>query len=263
MTELLRLRGLGAEVEVRCSGERAAVLACAMRDAWSRCLDDGERGTAEAADDPVPAPPVDVRLDEGDDLAYRLMVTTQQITHSLITAQIGGLLMFHAGAVCHPLTGDSLVYVAAGGTGKTTLSRRMGMRFGYLTDETVGIDATGRILPYPKPLSIRPGASAPVKDEVSPDRIGLLRAPPSARVTRVVLLDRQPLPDVSDVQFEEVLFMDAVVALTEQVSSLPALDRPLHRLAALIDDVGPVIRVRYSESSDIEHDLAAMIGGAG
>ena len=57
--------------------------------------------------------------------------------------------------------------------------------------------------------------------------------------------------------------MDAVFALTEQISSLPALDRPLHRLAALIDDVGPVIRVRYSESSDIEQDLAAMIGGAG
>ena len=186
------------------------MLASAIRDAWSRCLADGERGTVEAADDPVPAPPVDVRLDGGDDLAYRLMVTTQEITHSLITAQIGRLLMFHAGAVCHPLTGDSLVYVAAGGTGKTTLSRRMGTRFGYLTDETVGIDGTGRILAYPKPLSIRPSASAPVKDEVSPDRIGLLRAPASAHVTRVVMLDRRPSTDVLDAQLEEVHFMDAV-----------------------------------------------------
>lgn len=71
------------------------------------------------------------------------MLTTQDITRALIAAQIGTLLMLHAGAVSDPVTGRSLVYVAAGGTGKTTLTRRLGQRFGYLTDETVGIDKAG------------------------------------------------------------------------------------------------------------------------
>ncbi|GAA4403401.1 hypothetical protein GCM10023153_33390 [Ornithinibacter aureus] len=42
--------------------------------------------------------------------------------------------------------GASLVYVAPGGTGKTTLSRLLGRRFGDLTDETVGVDEAGMVV---------------------------------------------------------------------------------------------------------------------
>ena len=169
-----------------------------------------------------------MRLDDPDRLAKRLMTTTQDITRALIRSQRGRLLMLHAGAVSHPETGESLVYVAPGGTGKTTLSRLLGRSFGYLTDETVGLDATGTILPYPKPLSVR--ADQPgLKHEVSPDALGLLPAPAQPRVARVVLLDRRV--DAHEAEVEEVGFMDALFALTEQSSSLPMLDRPLHRLA--------------------------------
>ena len=57
-------------------------------------------------------------------------------------------------------------------------------------------------------------------------------------------------------EIEEVGFMDALFALTEQSSSLPMLDRPLQRMADLIDSAGPVLRVRYAEAADVEHDLA-------
>lgn len=62
--------------------------------------------------------------------------------------------------------GASLVYVAPGSTGKTTLSQLLGQRFGYLTDETVGIADDGTIFPYPKPLSVRRPDASHLKDGV-------------------------------------------------------------------------------------------------
>jgi len=255
MTHVLRLSALGTRLDVHCTGERADLLATSMRVAWSRCIVEGDEAAPTKA-----APPVEARLDDQGDLARRLMLTTQDITRALIGAQIGRLLMLHAGAVSDPATGRSLVYVAPGGTGKTTLTRRLGQRFGYLTDETVGIDKAGVILPYPKPLSVRRPDGLGPKDEVSPDTLGLEPAHPQPRATRVVLLDRRP--DVAGLELEEIPFMDALFALTEQSSSLPRLDRPLHRLAELIDAAGPVLRVRYAEASDVEAELTRLIGDA-
>ena len=206
VTHVLRLAALGTHLEVKCTGESADLLVSAMRTAWSRCL----------------------------------MLTTQEITRALIGTQAGRLLMLHAGAVSHPETGASLVYVAPGGTGKTTLSQRLGRHLAYLTDETVGITDAGGILPYPKPLSVRRVEGTGLKDEVSPDRLDLVPAPMAPQVSRVVVLVRD----------------------VEEPSSLSSLARPLHRLAALLDAAGPVLRVRYGEASDVESELAGLIGGS-
>lgn len=254
MTPVLRLAALGSEVEVQCTGESADLLAVHMREAWSRCLAPGDANSTH------PVEMLEARLDDSSGLAQRLMHTTQEITRALIGAQAGRLLMLHAGAVSHPETGASVVYVAAGGTGKTTLSRRLGRTLGYLTDETVGIEEAGTILPYTKPLSVRRPSGLGPKDEVSPDSLGLLPAPPRPHAARVVLLDRQP--DSIRPQVDELTFMDALFALTEQTSSLPRLRSPLHRLGSLIDTCGPVLRLRYAEAADIEHQLSQLVGGA-
>lgn len=261
MTDALLLHGLGAVVEVRCTGEAAADLASAMRVAWSRCLEpgdgsDGSGGVARSPD--AVAQPLEVRLDAPGDLATRLMTTTQEVTRSLIAARAGDLLMFHAGAVSDPGTGRSVAYVARGGTGKTTLSRLLGQRLCYLTDEAVGIDAAGLVHPYPKPLSVRRPDEPGIKDELSPDDLGLLPAPAAPRISRVVLLDR--LAGSTGVEMEELTFMDALFGLAEQSSSLSSLPRPLHLLADLVDGVGPVVRLRYSEASEAAEDLLALIG---
>ncbi len=169
-------------------------------------------------------PPVEAHLDREGDLAHQLMVTTQSVTRALITAQVGRLLMLHAGAVSHPTTGATLVYVAPGGTGKTTLSRLLGQRFGYVTDETVGIDEGLNILPYPKPLSIRPPEGG-TKDEVSPDRLGLSAVAAAPHATRLVLLGRHTSHG-SAPEIEELTLMDALFALVEQTSSLTAARAP-------------------------------------
>ncbi|MGB7817349.1 MAG: hypothetical protein WBL35_01250, partial [Ornithinibacter sp.] len=171
-------------------------------------------------------------LDDEDDLPVRLMTATQEVTRALITAQAGRLLMLHAGAVSHPDTGATLVYVAPGGTGKTTLSRSLGLRFRYLTDETVAIDTAGRVHPYPKPLSTRPHDGIGPKVEVSPAALRLRRTGATPQVARVVLLDRQSVLTGAP-ETVELGFMDALFALVGQTSSLPALERPLHQLGGL------------------------------
>ena len=238
-------------------GSCADLLVSVLRTAWSRCLSDGSGvGVGPAKAD---IPRVDVVLDDPSALTQRVMLTTQQITQALIEAQAGHLLMLHAGAVSHPETGASLVYVAPGGTGKTTLSRRLGPQLGYLTDETVGVTEGGAILPYAKPLSVKRSRGGRLKDEISPDRLGLLPAPAAPYVARVVLLVRDLEPGSVDI--EELSVMDALFDVVRETSSLSRLDRPLHRLVALLDTAGPVLRVRYGEASDIDGEMAELIGG--
>ena len=254
VTHVLRLRALGRHLEVRCIGDSADVLASAMTASWSRCLaDGGDCGPSDTLH-------LDAHLDDPGRLAHQLMRTTQEITRTLIAGQAGRLLMLHAGAVSHPETGASLVYVAPGGTGKTTLSRLLGQRFGYLTDETVGIADDGAIHPYPKPLSVRRPDAPHLKDELSPDGLGLLPAPIAPQVARIIVLDRDPELGTS-VETEELSVMDALFAVVEETSSLSWLDRPLHRLAELLEASGPVLRVRYAEASAIEHGLSALLEG--
>ena len=153
--------------------------------AWSRCFADGT--PSRTAEPLVVQPPPQT---DGSALASTLQYLTQTVTRHLIAAQTGHLLMMHAGAVSHPDTGASLVFVAPSGTGKTTLARLLGRSYGFLTDETVGIEpTTGRVHPYPKPLSLVP-ADGGAKLETSPDDLGLCRSHPSPTVARIIILSR-------------------------------------------------------------------------
>lgn len=253
MDDVLRLYGLGAVVEVRCIGSAAPGFAAAMREAWSRCLHPGSTSCAEIPE----AKEVVVLLDKETHRKQELQLTTQRITRALIAARAGQLLMLHAGAVSNRATGESLVYVAPGGTGKTTMSGLLGRRFGYLTDETVGIDEVGTIHPYPKPLSVRRPDQGALKDEVSPDALGLLPSPASPHVGRIVLLDRSSgLPGV---RLEEMSFMDALFEVVQQASFLSSLPRPLQLLADLVDRTGPVLRLSYSEAAHVQADLSRLV----
>ena len=102
-----------------------------FRRLWSRALTAPSDGSARVA------------LHPGSSMES----ATQEITRAFIEQRQGQLLMFHAGAVADPTTGRSLVYVAPGGTGKSTLTTKLGREFGYLTDETVGIAPATRRIP--------------------------------------------------------------------------------------------------------------------
>jgi hypothetical protein len=77
-------------------------------------------------------------------------------------------LLFHSGAV--EADGTGVLLPGASGSGKSTLVAglvRAGL--GYLTDELTALDiSSGRLLPYPKPITVKPGSFALLSD-IGPD----------------------------------------------------------------------------------------------
>ncbi len=251
--------GIGASVRVLVQGQDQDLVIAELRTAWSRAL--APHGQLRGAPVHASLQP-DQNMRRGGTrvvsptLKQLLQATTQAITASLITAQAGRVLMFHAGAVSHRETGDTAVFVAAGGTGKTTLTRLASQHYGYVTDETVAVDQSGAILPYPKPLSVRSGDGEP-KAELSPDDLNLLRPLAAPRVRQLILLRRQA--DHEGVDVETLHVMDAILDLAPETSSLGRLDRGLHRLADLIHATAPVQRWTYREATDLMPLLAATL----
>ncbi len=174
----------------------------------------------------------------------------QEITRGSIAAQASNLLMLHAAAVTNRETGANLVLVAPAGTGKTTLERRLGSRWGYVTDETVGIHEDGTIAPYEKPLSNRRSPQSGKKDEVSPDELGLKRPSATPPLSAITLIRRQPGQTTPSVTEMDVV--DALIALAPETSSLSDLPAELSRLATVLDDVSPILRITYEEADSIQ-----------
>ncbi len=234
------LYGLGSRTTVSFPDD-ATGLEDAIRHAWSRCL--------ARSDDPLDSEPVRIENGPADDETPESLLQhlTQQVTYAKIHAQAGRALMLHAGAVAHPRTGVSLAFVAPGGTGKTTLMRHLGNRYGYLTDETVAVTADGVVLPYPKPLSIRVEASNMGKTETSPDDLRLRLPPAEAVLHRIVLLARSD-DHAGPPEVDELSPFEAIAALAPETSSLSALPRPLHWLADLLDRLEPTVRLRCRDA---------------
>lgn len=268
----MRIFGLGASVQVHPDGPRADELEAALTAAWSRCttpptstpLDAGDlrlylrqHEPARKGTVPFSAGDRDATEFSSDDLATVLSTGTQLITRALLAAQVGRLLLFHAGAVGHPTTGETLVFVAGGGTGKTTLARTLGRHYGYLTDESVGIDADNRVLAYPKPLSLRTPAGWP-KQETSPDALGLREPHAEACVAKVILLARDHT--LTSPIVTELPLLDAIAALAPQSSSLYRLPQGLHRCADLLEATGGALEVRYAEAEELLPLAADLIG---
>lgn len=244
LCETVTVLGAGTAVAIDVLDDDGS-LAAEVRRAWSRAITD-ERpvarvSVARTADWKV----ADVAHEDPHVLLERL---SQRVTREVLGAGVGRLLMFHASGLADLDTGRSAVFVAPSRTGKTTLARELGDRFGYLTDESLAIGEGVEIWPYPKPLSVR--FSPDKRRELSADELGLGPTPRVASVARLVLLDRDPaLGEVATA--EELDDFDAIVELVSQTSSLAKLERPLHRLQKLIGDTGPVVKLHYSSAESV------------
>ena len=236
------IHGLGVTIDV----DPGELSAGEFKIAWSRCL------VVPGPDRPTPTTRVVV--------GPRPTMTslTQAITYELIIQRRGELLMLHAGAVSHPETGRSIAYVAPGGMGKTTLTRILGQRFGYLTDETVGLDPVTRwITPYPKPLSLRTREGGFPKREEGPDGLGLLPAHPAPVLTSLILIRRDPA--VTGPRWTRLDLFDAMVSLVPETSSLSRLQRPLHVLRDLYAALDGVWLVDYAEATDLVDPISERL----
>jgi hypothetical protein len=221
--------------------------------AWRQCL-------AE------PGAPVDATVSAGtprdgtEETVARVMQSlTQSVTAAAIRTRAGSLVMLHAAALCDQSSGATVAVVAPGGTGKTTVVRTLGKGRGYITDETVGIDRHGVVVPYLKPLSVRRPEPPSLKDEIPADELGLEVPRVQPWLAALVIL-RRDLEAGSRVEVEEVDLLDALVMLAPETSSLAALERPLHALASLVERAGGLRVARYHDAADLEPLVASLIG---
>ena len=102
-----------------------------------------EPGSLELADALVDKALV---LDPENAHAHDYVLTTQ-VTVAGLQATAGVRLNLHAGGLADD-RGRVLALVGPSGTGKTTATRTLAGRLGYLSDETVSMDAGGRVFPH-------------------------------------------------------------------------------------------------------------------
>ncbi|PFG21056.1 hypothetical protein [Serinibacter salmoneus] len=171
------------------------------------------------------------------------------VTVAAINAREDELLMLHAAGLADE-EGNVVALVGPSGRGKTTATRHLAQRFGYLSDETVGIDPEGRVLAHRKPLSvIEP--DTPHKVQRGVGELGLRPAPPDPRIAAVVVLDRRTDgPEQATV--EPVDTLDALALLVEQASYLPSTRGGLQWIARLGDLTGGFQRIVYREAGTLD-----------
>lgn len=274
---VLPLHVLGTDVDVHIGGHDPEVLESALRERWHLCLrEPAPAGSAPPQDRPAPkVVEAGLRAPEGDapadpwsreatvvrdqDLRVLLQRLTQSVTHAVISARTGDLLMLHSAGLAHPVTGATAVFVAPGNTGKTTLVRTLGPSRCYVSDETVGIHRDGTVEVYPKPLSVRRPDWVGVKDETAPGDVGLRTPTVTPWLAGIVLLRREEDHEGAPL-VEDLDVLDAVMALTPESSGFMRTEAPLRWLASVLERTGGARRVTYSEVADLE-PLAAEICG--
>lgn len=247
-----------------------------MCSAWARCAGDGVRLVPPVPMEPTESLPfsgsVAYRSQAGDGGTFALQAAsfealaenlTSRLTVTAILGNAGRLIMLHACGLASPETGGVVALVAPSGTGKTTAASVLARTYGYVTDETVAIRRDGEVIPYPKPLSVKQRPSAP-KLQVGPDELGLQHAPTQTFIQAIVLLDRVDLPPRSDEQDRQAPVLrrlplaDGLLALIPELSSQAEMDQPLQSLCRLMDRVGGIWQVTYSEAEDLPQALEPL-----
>lgn len=181
---------------------------------------------------------------------------SQSVTMAAIQARKGELWMLHACGVALP-DGRVVAFVAPSGGGKSTLVTRLGTEFGYVSDETLGIDPDGRVWPYRKPISLIESPVA-AKAQRAPAELGLLPLPEGPlRIAGIVLLDRRTEP-VDEPVLEPVELGEALPELAAQSSYLPHLPTPLQTVARLVGMAGGVLRLTYSDVDSVAPLVAGI-----
>lgn len=214
-----------------------------MAERWQRCRELASTSTLVLDDEPrtvtalAPAEPYAV---------------SRQLTRKGLQRLAGRVVLLHAAALADE-GGRALVLVAPSGGGKSTATRTLGQRLGYVSDESVILLEDHRIAPHPKPPSLVIDPEQRFrKEEPAPDDLGLGPTPAGPRLGRLLTLARDPA--VAEPSIEPVGLVDQILAVLPETSSTWLLADGLDRLARAVTAGGPPARLRYSEI-DTCHDL--------
>lgn len=225
-----------------------------LRGQWRRTWSSGMPSARISAVLGEHSPDAEVAGREFDELSVRLR---QTINLRAVGAAREELLMFHAAGLADPATGDVIALIGPSGAGKTTAASSLGTVLGYVSDETVAVDVTGAVRPFPKPLAVKQGGPGARKRIAGPDALGLVEVRAPLRLSRIALLERveQPVAAVvTTVPPGEVL--DSIV---EQTNYFAALPRALGRLEVLVRACGGVHVIRYHEAADLLEPVSALL----
>lgn len=246
MPDRLLVNAVGAVIEIDAS-QRDEDFRARAAAAWTDARYEGDRVA-----DAVAVVPADT-----EDAAALSALSTDVTIKALAHRRHDPIWMLHAAGLA---TDDGRVVVlsAASGTGKTTAARHLSKRYAYVSDETIGIDDTGRVVPYRKPLSIIEQDVVP-KAQVALSSIGGAHPlPDELRVAKIVVIDRSPEgPEVPEVELLDVA--DALALLGPQTSYLSDGPAPLQRIAALLAATGGAVRLRYREVTGIDGIIDALL----
>ncbi|MFN3948644.1 hypothetical protein [Microbacterium sp.] len=223
-------------------------------------LPPGDRETVGAlwADAAPPVPHTDalpasvVRLGGAFEFSSALADLSTRVTVAALGARRGEVWMLHAGGVADE-AGRVAVLIGPSGAGKTTAVTALGAHLGYVSDESIGVENSGRVLAYRKPLSVvRAGESW--KEQIPPSALGLLPLPEGPLVlAALILLDRRR--DPSSGSREPVLTPvaegEAIAMMAEQSSYLTMMPRPLQTIRSHLRRLGGVHRLAYDDASQL------------
>jgi hypothetical protein len=268
----VRLEALEVRFEILCAGSGASELASSVAAAWDWAAfepsADDRDGALQRLRVVLEEDPDELARSAGSsDLFARDLPTlmdrlSPMVTRVAVSERRRDLVMFHACAVADPETGDAVVLYGPSGTGKTTMARTLCTDLVYLSDETAGVSADLRVVPYLKPLSIIVTHGDDLKEQVSPGRLGLVRPDQRPyRLTGLVQLTRDPWHH-GDATLESLATVEALPELVAQTSYTRELDRPLHHLAGLVHRVGGVHRATYAEAEQLRPVVRAILDGA-
>lgn len=233
---------VGVRVGIDLSG-----LTPADRDTVTRAWDDARVDGVEAE---VTVAPV-----SSDREGQMLSDLSSTVTQTAIQARRGDLWMLHAAGLAAD-DGGVTVLVGPSGAGKTTATRLLAQTWGYVSDETVGIAADGRVHAYRKPLSVITEGQG-YKVQHAPGDLGLLPLPDAPlRVRRVVLLDRSDAHERA--RLDPVSAWEALVVLAPHSSALASMSRPLRTVMNMLSRTGGLLRAEYTEAEQLVALLAEV-----
>jgi hypothetical protein len=145
------------------------------------------------------------------------------------------LLFFHAASV--GIAGSGVLFVGPKGAGKSTVSGALAARgHNFLGDETAAYQPkTGLLLPFRRPLGIKPGPRAALVDRSLAD---LARAGDEDGLVRVPVEALFPVPEAIPVPLRALCFLDGFAARPELLSTCGGREE-LARMQPLASSLGP------------------------
>jgi energy-coupling factor transporter ATP-binding protein EcfA2 len=252
MTQGFDVEALGVGLRIEVDGMSRADFR-RLRAQWRRVSGAAAPSATVSVSVGVDASDADVVGRDVDDVSVTLR---QLINLRAIERRRQDLLMLHAAGLADPATGDVIALIGPSGAGKTTAASSLGTVLGYVSDETVAVDADGGVLPFPKPLALKQ-RDALGKRVVGPDALGLEEVRRPLRLSRLALLDRRDeyvTPTVATVGLE-----DALGRIIEQTSYLGSLPGALQRLEAVVRVSGGVHVLRYHHAADLVEPVSELL----